>query len=255
LTMLRQYDLQSQRLALMRKCAAVVTHSEHMRTEYVRNGVPADRVFSLPFYVAESAPEEFQARPLAACPTLLFLGRMEAAKGGNVLLDALPRVRAALDRPLRVVFAGDGRDRLRWEARAASLQARDLGLRIEFTGWVEAERRSTLFQESDLLVVPSIWPEPFGQVGPEAGFYGVPVAAFAVGGISSWLTDGVNGLLASGDPPTASGLARSIVGCLADPVAHQSFQAGALRFAGRFTWANHYSPLMAVLTQVARGGD
>jgi len=255
LTMLHQYRLHSLRLAVIRKCAAVVTHSEHMRDEYVRNGIPADRVFSFPFYVTESASEEIAARPLAACPTLLFLGRMEAAKGGNVLLDALPRVRTALDRPLRVVFAGDGRERPRWEARAASLQARDPGLRIEFTGWVEASRRSALFQESDLLVVPSIWPEPFGQVGPEAGLYGVPVAAFAVGGTPSWLTDGVNGLLAAGDPPTAVGLAESIVGCLADPATHQRLRTGAVRLAGRFTWDNHYSPLMAVLTQVAGRGD
>src|SRR5208283_5420259 len=104
LTMLQQYRLQSQRLAVIRKCAAVVTHSEHMRDEYVRHGIPADRVFSLPFYVAESVPEELPARPLASCPALLFLGRMEASKGGDVLLDALPCVRAALDRPLRVVF-------------------------------------------------------------------------------------------------------------------------------------------------------
>jgi len=252
-TMSRRYRLQSRRLAVIRKCAAVVTHSEHMRYEYIRNGIPADRVFSFPFYVAESVPEELPARPLAARPTLLFLGRMEAAKGGNLLLDALPRVRAALDRPLRVVFAGDGRERPRWEARATSLEARDTGLRIEFTGWVEADGRTALFQESDLLVVPSIWPEPFGQVGPEAGSYGVPVAAFAVGGTPSWLTDGVNGLLAAGDPPTAAGLAESIVGCLADPAAHQRFRIGALRLAGRFTWANHYSPLMAVLTRFARG--
>jgi hypothetical protein len=57
LTMLRQYDLQAKRLSVIRKCAAVVTHSEHMRDEYVRNGIPADRVFSFPFYVTESAPE------------------------------------------------------------------------------------------------------------------------------------------------------------------------------------------------------
>ena len=254
LTMLHRYQLQSERLAVIRKCAAVVTHSEHMRDEYVRNGIPADRVFSFPFYVAESAPDELHARPLAERPTLLFLGRMEAGKGGHVLLDALPRVRAALDRPLHVVFAGDGRQRSAWEARARSLQARDPGLRIEFTGWVEADRRSALFQESDLLVVPSIWPEPFGQVGPEAGFYGLPVAAFAVGGTPSWLTDGVNGLLAPGDPPTAAGLAESIVGCLADPATHQRLRTGSLRLASRFTWAEHYSSLMAVLTQVASRG-
>jgi glycosyltransferase involved in cell wall biosynthesis len=251
-TMFEQYRLHSQRLAVIRKCAAVVTHSEQMRDEYVRNGIPADRVFSFPFYVAESVPDELAARPLATRPTLLFLGRMEAPKGGNVLLDALPRARAALDRPLRVIFAGDGRERPRWEARAACLEAHDPGLKIEFAGWVEAGRRSELFQELDLLVVPSIWPEPFGQVGPEAGLYGVPVAAFAVGGTSSWLTDGVNGLLAPGDPPTAAGLAESIVGCLADPDTHQRLRTGALRLAGRFTWNNHYSPLMAVLATVAR---
>lgn len=253
-TMGRLYRLQSRRLDALRKCAAMVTHSEHMRDEYVRNGLPADRVFSFPFYVAESAPEEFTPRPLATPPTLLFLGRMEALKGGRVLLDALPRVRASLDRPLRFVFAGDGRERAKWEARAASLQARDPGLRIEFLGWVEAANRPALFQESDLLVVPSIWPEPFGQVGPEAGVYGVPVAAFAVGGTPSWLTDGVNGFLAPGDPPTASGLSEAITRCLADPAVHQRLREGAVRLADRFTWANHYSALMAVLTQVARGG-
>ncbi len=170
------------------------------------------------------------------------------------MLEALPRIRAALGSPLRVVFAGDGRERSGWEARAASLRAGDPGLRIEFKGWVEAGRRSALLREADLLVVPSIWPEPFGQVGPEAGLYGVPVAAFAVGGIPSWLTDGVNGLLAPGDPPTAVGLARAIVGCLDDPAFHQRLRDGALRLAGRFTWANHYAPLMDVLTRFAGGG-
>jgi glycosyltransferase involved in cell wall biosynthesis len=254
LTMVRQYCLQAERLAIIRRCAAVVTHSEHMRDECVRHGIPADRVFSLPFYVAESAPEPPPVRVPTSCPTLVFLGRMERLKGGDVLLDALPRVRAALGRPLRVVFAGDGRERPRWEAKAAALQARDPGLRIEFPGWVDAGRRAALFRESDLLVVPSVWPEPFGQVGPEAGLYGVPVAAFAVGGTPSWLTDGVNGRLAPGDPPRAAGLAAAIVGCLADPASYQRLRAGASRLAGRFAWANHHAPLMAVLARFARGG-
>ncbi len=251
LTMVQQYRLQSQRLAAIRKCAAVVTHSEHVRNGYIRNGIPADRVFSFPFYVAESVPEELQARPLTACPTLLFLGRMEALKGGRLLLDALPRVRAALGRPLRVVFAGDGRERTQWEERAAALHAADAELAIEFTGWVDSDGRAALFKQSDLLVVPSVWPEPFGQVGVEAGSHGVPAAAFAVGGTPNWLTDGVNGLLAPGDPPTAVGLAGSIVGCLADPAFHQRLRTEAVRLAGRFTWANHYSRLMDVLTKFA----
>ena len=56
----------------------------------------------------------------------------------------------------------------------------------------------------DLLVVPSVWPEPFGLVGPEAAHHGVPSAAFAVGGIPEWLVDGVSGHLAAGDRPTGA---------------------------------------------------
>jgi glycosyltransferase involved in cell wall biosynthesis len=255
LTMRREYALQSHRLKAIRKCAAVVTHSEHMRAEYIRLGIPADRIFNFPFCVAESAPEELPQQPLTGPQRLLFLGRMEALKGGRVLLDALPQVRAALGGPLRLVFAGDGRERPKWESRAKVLQGRDSGLSIEFTGWVGPTDRSALFRGSDLLVVPSIWPEPFGMVGPEAGLYGVPAAAFAVGGTSSWLIDGVNGFLAHGDPPRASGLALAITRCLAHPATHQQLRDGAVRLAGRFTWANHYSGLMAILGQVARSGS
>ena len=67
---------------------------------------------------------------------------------------------------------------------------------------------------ADLLVVPSLWPEPFGLVGLEAARHRLPVAAFAVGGIPDWLRPGVNGYLAPGDPPTPGGLADAIIACL-----------------------------------------
>ena len=58
---------------------------------------------------------------------------------------------------------------------------------------------------ADLLVVPSLWPEPFGLVGLEGARSRLPAAAFAVGGIPDWLRSGVNGYLAPGDPPTPAG--------------------------------------------------
>src|SRR5262249_37905213 len=87
-TMWRMYQLQAARLAIIRKCAAVVTHTEHMRDEYMRLGIPAERAFSFPFYVADSTPEVPPARPLSATPMVLFLGRMEPPKGGMVLFEA-----------------------------------------------------------------------------------------------------------------------------------------------------------------------
>ena len=73
---------------------------------------------------------------------------------------------------------------------------------------------SAQMRESRLLVVPSVWPEPFGSVGMAAARYGVPAAAFAVGGIPQWLHDGVNGHLASATPPTSASLADAVIRCL-----------------------------------------
>jgi glycosyltransferase involved in cell wall biosynthesis len=104
----------------------------------------------------------------------------------------------------------------------------------------------------DLLVVPSLWPEPFGSVGPAAGQHGVPAAAFAVGGIPEWLGDGVSGHLAPGDPPTPEGLATAIIRCLEDPAHYAMLKSGARAMAERFTMERHLPQLLAVLERVSR---
>ena len=95
------------------------------------------------------------------------------------------------------------------------------------------------FAHSDLLVVPSLWPEPFGLVGPEAGHSGLPAAAFDVGGIADWLKDGVNGYLAPGDPPSSEGLAKAITRCLSDPANYQCLRQGAIESARHFSMRTH----------------
>ena len=93
--------------------------------------------------------------------------------------------------------------------------------------------------------------EPFGLVGPEAGRFGVPAAAFDVGGISEWLHDGVNGQLAPGNPPTARGLADAIVRCLRDPVRYAKLRKGALETSLRFDMRRHIESLLGIFGQVA----
>ena len=119
-------------------------------------------------------------------------------------------------------------------------------MEIAFPGWLDETRRDDLLRQAHLLVVPSTWPEPFGLVGVEAGRLGVPAAAFGVGGISEWLTDGVNGVIAPGEPPTIAGLSHAIVACLEDPIRYDSLRLGAIRLASRFTLAAHLENLIPV---------
>ena len=188
------------------------------------------------------------ARKSSAELHLLFSGRMEYLKGGHVFLEALPQVASQLGQRLSVTFAGEGRERPALERRAAEVG--NPQLQIEFPGWVDRSRIEALLRNCDLLVVPSLWPEPFGLVGPEAGQYGVPVAAFDVGGIHDWLVSGVNGYLASGNPPTAAGLAAAIVACLRDPEIHARLRAGAVEVSRQFNIKNHLTALLKVFTSV-----
>ena len=171
---------------------------------------------------------------------------MEFLKGGHVLLEALPKVIAELGCPLRVTLAGDGPDRQKWEVQAAHVQAQCPDVQIEFTGWVEKLKLDSLLSDTDLLVFPSVWPEPFGLIGPEAGAHGVPVAAFASGGTHDWLSDGINGHLAPGDPPTVEGLALAIIACLHDGSAYSKLSANAVQLASRFELSNHIAALSKI---------
>jgi glycosyltransferase involved in cell wall biosynthesis len=172
---------------------------------------------------------------------------MEDLKGGGYLLKALPHVVSALGKSLNVMFIGDGPARAAWQASAVRLATREQRLAFAFTGWVDSQRIAEFLADADLLVVPSLWPEPFGLVGLEAARHGVPVAAFAVGGIPDWLRSDVNGHLAPGDPPTPEGLARAIIACLEHSETHARLREGARRIAAEFSLERHVDLLMGVL--------
>jgi glycosyltransferase involved in cell wall biosynthesis len=148
-------------------------------------------------------------------------------------------------------MAGDGRERANWESRARAVARAGSSLTVEFPGWQLQGEVATLMKENDLLVVPSLWPEPLGAVGPAAAQLGLPAAAFAVGGIPQWLVEGVSGHLAPADPPTAGGLARAVVRCLEDPLHYTKLRQGARQTAATFTMERHMPELLAVLERAA----
>jgi glycosyltransferase involved in cell wall biosynthesis len=257
-TMLREYRRNVGRRDRLGSYRAVVTNSTHMRNEYLNTGCDPDHVFTIHYPVAPPTPNGPEVFPVCDRVrgsegwNLLFAGRMDHLKGGRTLLEALPSALEALKKPLHVTFAGDGPDRSEWERLALEVESQAGGmLSIEFVGWKSGADLEAVWQEADLLLVPSLWPEPFGLVGPEAGGRGIPAVAFALGGIPDWLRDGVNGYLAPSDPPTAKGFADAIVRCLSDPTLYATLRQGAVREAARFSMDAHLAALTRVFEDAA----
>ena len=252
LTMIRDYRRNAWRRDLLPEYRAIIANSAYVRDVYTRLAGDQTPVYAVPLPVStDSVPgprsaDEGERREAR----LLFTGRMAALKGGRVLIEALPEIVQRLGRPVHVTFAGDGPDRAEWERLAERAGARAAGsVTAEFVGWRQGPELDAIRDRSDLLVVPSLWPEPFGLVGPEAGLRGLPAVAFRSGGIVDWLTDGVNGYLAPADPPTAEGLAAAVARALADPAHHAALREGAAAVADRFTRDAHVRALSRVFAE------
>ena len=140
---------------------------------------------------------------------VLFLGRIEPAKGIPELLDAFAGLRPGVPDAL-LVCAGEG------DIEAAERQARRLGLgdAVRFPGWIDGEEKRAWLARAALFVLPS-HAEGLPMSLLEAMAAGLPVVASAVGGIPDVVHDGVNGYLVA--PGDRVALLRAMGRVLGDP--------------------------------------
>jgi glycosyltransferase involved in cell wall biosynthesis len=165
----------------------ILVGSRYMFDLLIQNGISNKRISIIPPHFIDHIPP-FSPMPNVGRPIVLFVGRLSRVKGVRHLLHASARLSIAN----QFMFAGEGEDRIQLEILADQLNIAD---RISFTGWLEENELSKAYQNATLVIIPSIWPEPFGKVGIEAMAQSRPVVAYNVGGISDWLRDGFNGFL------------------------------------------------------------
>jgi glycosyltransferase involved in cell wall biosynthesis len=247
LTALGEYGVQSHRHRVLGSYRRIVVASAHMVAEFARHG-HVNRVSLLPLPIDDSAgPSVTRTRDRWH---LLYLGRLEKTKGPDIALDAAAAASSRLTAPVLLTIAGVGSLSKDVHARAARLQREIRNFDIALPGWVHGAERHALFADTDLLIVPSRWPEPFGLVGPEAGVHSIPAVGFDVGGISEWLRDGVNGRLVPYTRSPHLALAQGVVDCLGgDRTRFDEMRRAARACARRFGVQAHVSALEGILAQ------
>lgn len=145
--------------------------------------------FDLAPYLAAEAPAR---RPDP--PVIVFLGRLVAYKGLEVLL------RAAAGLAARIHIIGDGRERPALERLAIQL---GLGDKVQFLGHLPDAELPARLAAADIFVLPSrTQAETFGVAQVEAMAAGLPVVNTALATGTDWVSiHGVTGLTVTpGDP-------------------------------------------------------
>ena len=143
---------------------------------------------------------------------VMFVGRMIADKGPDVLVEA---VRLLGRGDILVTLVGsagfDAHARPTPFERAILDAARELGDRLQVRPFVPRPLVPGLLREADVIVVPSRWPDPCPLTVLEGMATGAAVVGSAIGGIPEQL-DGAGLMITAGDPKALA----EVVGALAD---------------------------------------
>lgn len=148
---------------------------------------------------------------LAGKQVVMIFGRMhpsERQKGFDELLEALPALIRA-EPTIVGLFAGEGEDRSRLEAKAQELGVADA---VRFVGRVPEETKAAHYRLADAFVMPGRQ-EGFGFVHLEAMACGTPSVASILDGSREAVGEGaIGGLL---DPDDEGSIVRETLAALA----------------------------------------
>lgn len=146
--------------------------------------------------------------PIPATPRLICVGRLSAAKGQHLLVEAAARL-ASKGVEFELILAGDGPQRSELEALIAR---HGLGSRVHITGWISSAQVREQILASRALVSAS-FAEGLPVVIMEAMALRRPVLATYVAGIPELVKPGENGWLVPAG--SVDGLAEVMQECLA----------------------------------------
>jgi len=180
----------------------------------------------------------------AAAANLLYVGRLEKIKGVQVAIDALVQVREKRgDATLTIAGTGPYEHVLKDKVRELGL-----GEHVHFVGHVNRDRLYELYCEATVLLIPSLWPEPFGKVGIEAMSVGRPVVASDVGGVREWLTDSEVGYLV--EKGNSKELAEKVLALVSDTSRLEHMSENARKQAEHYSierYVDHIEKLYSLL--------
>lgn len=183
----------------------IVSPSKFLLGFYKERGFfPKSNSMVIPNPVVVSA---FSAKEPRVGFNFLYLGQIEEHKGVLFLIENFKKtMRRLTTQDVRLYIVGHGS-----KIEEAKNLARDSS-QIIFLGKVSREDLPSIFNQTDLMIVPSLCYENSPTVIFESFSYGVPVLASDIEGVAELIKDGVNGFtFATSD---SASLTKKLIFCL-----------------------------------------
>ena len=174
-----------------------ISNTEFTKRIAMKNGVPSNRIYSVPVGLNFSLFPPVEERPRRSRVELISIGRLVEKKGIEFTIRACGILLASGFSEFRYTIVGDGplKDSLAHLAHSLNLHNH-----VEFKGTASQEAVRELLSVSDILLMPSVTAsdgdkEGQGLVMQEAQLLEVPVVATDHNGFSEGVVDAETALL------------------------------------------------------------
>lgn len=215
---------------MLGECTAIFANACNTASRLEKfNGLHAEPLYHPPQLAGRLVPGPYG-------DYVLSVGRIESVKRVDLLVNAM----ASVDRPVRLVVAGDGTQRANVERVA---EARGLSDRITFLGTVGDDELVGLYAGALAVAYPP-FDEDFGYVTLEAFLARKPVITCTdSGGPNEFVRDGVNGFVCA---PDASDIASAINRLAGDRPRAAALGDAGQAVASAITWDGVIETLTSV---------
>lgn len=176
---------------------------------------------------------------------VLFAGRLSGGKGGDSLVQALPRVVSSCP-STKVLILGEKND----YTRRLEEKIKKIGLvqNVVFVGYVPRTEMSRYYTAVDLVVVLSQYLDPFPTVNLEAMACGKPVVATLFGGSREVVKNNVTGYIVN--PLDTITVAKAMTSLLSNEILAQRFgRNGQDRVRTEFNMKKNVTQLISIYQQ------
>lgn len=222
----------------------IVVVSEYMRS-LLEEAEPdfAERIHLVDRPIRHDGASRLRYRDKPGDPAVItFAGRITPEKGLAVVIEALGAARG--HGPIELRIAGIVEHEAYWShcqhVQVAAMAANP-DLTVTYLGHLDYEATDDLLRDSDIVTIPSRWPEPLGTVAIEAMSAGAAVVASNIGGLATHLVDDRNGLLV--DPGNVTAWTAAIESLLHNPGSARRLGERARQRAAGLTATHHVRAL------------
>lgn len=181
-----------ERILILKNAAKIYCVSEYIKSQFL---VGIDMTHNNNIVVLYNGVDRFLKIPPEKKREVIFIGRLVQEKGVHLYVDTVCEI--AKNFPewnfLLVGSSRLGSNNNNQFAKHLIKKFKNIGENTKFFGFLSQEEVFQKMKTSSIIVVPSIWPEPFGLVLIEAMSCGLAIITSEVGGIPEIIKN--NGIL------------------------------------------------------------